>query len=256
MKRPLDKETPGERPSSFLPTRWTIIHDAQTENTSRRKAALGQIFELYWKPVYCYLCRKGYSVGEAEDLTQGFFVDVALGKALVQQADRSKGRFRSFLLTALTHYTASIHRRDRTQRRSPGTQIVSLDGAGSFTIPEPATSLTPEDAFHYMWASTLLDQVLAEVQEECLRDGKSLHWQIFDARVVEPILSGSPSPDLAAICAPLGVEPQKASNMIATVKRRFEATLKRHIGPLVSEDAEIADEIADLHKILSSRRAR
>jgi hypothetical protein len=44
--------------------------------------------------------------------------------------------------------------------------------------------------------------------------------------------------------------------MIVTVKRRFQATLVRHMRPLVGPDAEVAEEIRNLLGILSRIGAR
>lgn len=251
-----DNTTMGGRIAAFQQTRWTIIHDAQSQSSSRRRVALGELFAIYWKPVYCYLRRRGYDNEQAKDLTQGFFQEVALGKDLFQHADRSKGRFRSFLLTALSHYAASISRRDKAKARRPASGLLQLDGVDSFTLPEPACRATPEDAFNYMWASSLLDQVLVEVNQQCLKSGKAMHWELFNARVVQPILEDIPSPSLEELCAHHALDRQKASNMIMTVKRRFQSVLKSHLEPLVRKDSDVKEEISELLKILARTGAR
>ena len=88
----------GER-ETFLTTHWSLIEDVQSGDDKDR-ALIGLLLDKYWKPVYCYLRRKGYNNEQAKDLTQGFFHEVVLSRELVRRADQSKGRFRSFLLHA------------------------------------------------------------------------------------------------------------------------------------------------------------
>jgi RNA polymerase sigma-70 factor (ECF subfamily) len=251
-----DSELGDGQGPSFQGTRWTIVHNAQTKDTSRRLEALGQLFAIYWKPVYCYLRRKGHGQEEAEDLTQGFFADVMMGTDLVQDADRSKGRFRSFLLTTLDHYAASYHRKEKAKKRAPAAPILRLGGKESFDVPEPASRLTPEEAFNYVWAAALLGDVIAEVRDGCRRDGKELHWQVFEDRVLKPIMDSSRAPSLPDVCARLGLDAPKASNMIVLVKRRFQAVLRARVQPLVRDDSEVDQEIAELMQILSTSSAR
>ncbi|MBE3124006.1 MAG: hypothetical protein IMZ65_04310, partial [Planctomycetes bacterium] len=104
-----DKTTMGGRGESFETTRWTEIVSARAGDDDRRREALDRILARYWKPVYCWLRRKGYGNEAAKDLTQGFFHEVVVKRGLVAKADRARGRFRAFLLTALRRYATSVH---------------------------------------------------------------------------------------------------------------------------------------------------
>ena len=249
-----DETSMGGPNQGFLGTPWTEILRARTDDGARRHDALGRILSRYWKPLYCYLRRRGHSNEEAKDLVQGFCEEVVLARGLIQQADRAKGRFRTFLLTALNHYVASAHRAKTARKRLPQDGLVRLDGSH---VPEPAGDGTPEDAFHYAWASALLDAVIAEVRQSCARDGKGVHWEVFRARVLAPIMEDAAPPSLADLCTRHGIGDEgAASNMIITVKRRFEAALTRHVRELVPSDADVAGEIQELMEILSKGSAR
>jgi biopolymer transport protein ExbD len=54
----------------------------------------------YWHPVYAVARRAGHDVETAKDLTQGFFARM-LEKGWLEAADQEKGRFRTYLVTAL-----------------------------------------------------------------------------------------------------------------------------------------------------------
>jgi RNA polymerase sigma-70 factor (ECF subfamily) len=252
-----DETSMGGPNREFLGTPWTEILRARTDDDARRREALGRILARYWKPLYCYLRRRGHSNEEAKDLVQGFCEEVVLGRRLVAQADRAKGRFRTFLLTALCHYVASVRRAETARKRLPEDGLVRLDTSDAPDVPEPTGAGSPEDAFHYAWAAALLDEVLAEVREACLREGKALHWEIFRARLLAPIMEDAEPPSLADLCARHGIaDEDAASNMTITVKRRFEAALTRHVRELVETDADVAGEIRELMEILSRGGAR
>jgi RNA polymerase sigma-70 factor (ECF subfamily) len=255
MKRS-DRTEMGGSNEAFDETQWSVILDTRSQDTARRRAAIEQLLARYWKPVYCYLRRKGNDNESAKDLTQSFFHEVVLGRALAQQADRSRGRFRTFLLTALDRYVTSAHRADTAQKRRPASGLASLEAVGPAGLPEPESFVSPEDAFHHAWASALLDEALSDTAKELAKGGKDVHWQVFRARVIVPIMDGTPPPSLSELCACHRIASEDAaSNMIVTAKRRFQATLRRRIRRFVSSDEEIDAEIDDLLKILARGRA-
>jgi DNA-directed RNA polymerase specialized sigma24 family protein len=236
----------------FETTHWTEIFGARTLNETQRRARLDHLLARYWKPVYCYLRRKGKDNETAKDLTQGFFQDVVLGRDLIQRAESSKGRFRTFLLTALDHYVASAYRAGMARKRRPEDGLVSLDRLGAPNLPEPSPSATPEEAFHQAWASALLDAVLNEIEAECRATGKDKHWAVFHARVVGPIMDSAEPVPLPELCARHGIESEMtASNMIVTVKRHFQNVLRRHVRQFVDSEDDIDQEISELIGLLS-----
>ncbi|UCG59806.1 MAG: sigma-70 family RNA polymerase sigma factor [Phycisphaerales bacterium] len=247
-----DRTTMGGDKSVFQTTVWSDICLVRTLDQGRRDAAINDLIKAYWKPVYCYLRRKGLDNERAKDLTQGFFEEIVLGRQLVQRADETKGRFRTFLLTALDRYVTSVHRRDFAAKRRPKEGIIPLQDLDETSVSVAAEGMSPGSTFNYVWASELLQAVLANVQEGCEQDGKQVHWQLFHARVLNPIISGAEPPSLAELCERLNVAGTvKAENMIVTVKRRFQAALRRHIRDHVESEEDVDEEIRDLMNILS-----
>ena len=240
----------------FQTTRWSAIRDAGTQDEQRRKHNVNNIIERYWKPVYCYLRRKGYDNEIAKDLTQGFFHEIVLGRELIQQADQAKGRFRTFLLTALDRYVTSVHRKTTAKKRSPKHGIVHLETEILSNIPPEQMQEPPEQVFNYAWASNLLDQILEEVREEYCNSSMETHWEIFRIKVLDPILKDAEAPSFAEICKQYDIENEsRASNMIITVKRRFGVVLRRSLRQFVQSDTEVEDEYHQLIEILSKGSA-
>ena len=251
MKR-RDDTTMGGRDGWFAKTPWGEIIHARTSDESRRRAVPEELLSKYWKPIYCYLRRKGYGNEQAKDLVQGFFQEVVLGHDFLGQADPTRGEFRKFLLTALDRYATGVHRARTAKKRLPPGGLVRLDELDASEPLEPRWDLSPEEAFQHAWAAALLDQTLATVEKLCREGGQTTHWEVFRARVVRPIMEGAPPPSLTGLCEKHGISGEaKASNMIVLVKRRFRVILKREVRRLVGSDAEADREIWQLIGILS-----
>jgi RNA polymerase sigma-70 factor (ECF subfamily) len=257
MSKYYDKTTMGGDKNVFQTTCWVDVRKARTDDETQRKAIVNDLLRKYWKPVYCYLRRKGYDNEKAKDLTQGFFHEIVLGQDLIQKADQSIGRFRTFLLTSLEHYVSNVYHKETTKKRMPEGGFVHFNDIHEFDDRNLLTTATAEEAFHYTWASNLLDEVISNVKKDCCSIGKGIHWKVFEEKVLAPILNNAPTPSLTEICSKHNIDsPSSASNMLITVKRRFRAVLKRQLQHFVSSEAEITAEFDDLLKILSKSRAR
>jgi len=240
----------------FLTTHWSLVQGAGSTDQDRGRVLIELLLKRYWKPVYCYLRRKGYGNEQAKDLTQGFFHRVVLGRNLIQKADPSKGRFRSFLLATLNRYLISVHEAETARKRIPTEKLRSLDMGNPPELPPALTQAAPEDSFNYAWVSALLEAVLAEVEAICHRRDLAVHWQVFQDRLWRPTLRGTDPPAMKEICERYGIaEPVKASNMITTVKRLFQATLQQHVRRSVVSDADVADELEEIKQFFHGNLA-
>jgi RNA polymerase sigma-70 factor (ECF subfamily) len=241
----------------FQTTHWTEIFNAGAGDDPQGQEALAALLKRYWKAVFCYLRCRGYEGEEAKDLTQGFFQEIVLGKGIIQQADRSKGRFRTFLVRCLDRYVSNVHRAGVAKQRMPEGGLVSLEGIDWVNLPGAVPYATPGEVFDYGWASALLDEVVGEVSAQCRETGNATHWEVFRVRVLQPILDNTPPPSLSHLCQEYSIpEKGKASKMVTRVKRLFRALLRCHVRQFVDSDGEVDAEIAYLMKILSKSGGR
>jgi len=68
------------------------------------------------------------------------------------------------------------------------------------------------------------------------------------------MLNNSEPPSLTDICEEYGIESQKkASNMIVTVKRRFQGTLRQYIRSTVASESQMGDELREIMKFLPKK---
>ena len=245
-----DHTSLGGEKRSFEDTPWTAIDKLKVGGYANIGATTDDVLKPYWKPVYFYLRRKGYANEEAKDLTQGFFYEIVLGQRLFQQADRAKGRFRTFLLTALDRYLVSAHRKETAKKRMPKDGLVRLDDLGVIELPEAISEFSPEESFRYAWLAELLDRMLADIEAECRARDMKVHWQLFYTRVVRPIMEAKPPPSMTNICDQYGIEDtRQASKMIYTVKRRFRAAIKEYVRQSVSSEDEVDEEIYEMLRL-------
>ncbi len=246
----------GGSEQRFPSTHWTVIQDMRPGDDTANRRVVGDLLRDYWKPVYCYLRRRGHHNEEAKDLTQGFFQEVVLGRELIQRADPARGRFRTLVLTALNNYLANVHRGQTAQKRIPRHKLIPLETTDGSELPQVVRDITCEDSFHYAWISELLDRMLEEVEADCRRNDMATHWDLFHDRVLQPTIDGTAPPSLAVLCTRYEIEEAtKVSNMIFAVKRRLRGALKRYVRQSVASDEEIGEEMRELMQFLAPKRA-
>lgn len=227
----------------FPPTEWTRI-----VGFSLGESIQNEFVNRYWKPVYGFLRHKGYNNEEAKDLTQGFFTEIILDSNLFKNIDRSRGKFRTLLITALNHYTIDVIRHNKRIRRHPGTiNVLNED----IQLPDHSLA-TPEEVFDYEWAAEMLNRVLTELKNQCHASSLATHWEVFNARVLQPILTDTEAPSLPDVCSALNIPSEaKASNMIVTVKRHFKQLLRDLMQKYADSGTDVEHEIAHLTEIFS-----
>ena len=231
---------------SFLTTHWSLIEGIK-KHQDKDQALIGLLLERYWKPVYCYLRRKGYQNEEAKDLTQGFFHEIVLSRRMVERTDPSKGRFRWFLLHSLGQFLIDQKRKGSTKTRIPNDKLVPFDTIDPPMLPQMILERSPEDCFAYTWKSELVDRTLSEVQAECEEQGLQTHWHIFRDKVLLPTLENKQSQPMKAIGAQYGVASEsRAFNMLLTVKRHFRAALRQNLANTVLTKEDVDEEWRDL----------
>jgi RNA polymerase sigma-70 factor (ECF subfamily) len=99
---------PRSPTDQFATTHWSLVLRAGKRGSHEADEALAALCQRYWFPLYAYARRRLPAIQEAEDLTQEFFARL-LEKDLLASASPERGRFRSFLLTALKNFLARAH---------------------------------------------------------------------------------------------------------------------------------------------------
>lgn len=231
-------------------TNWALIFDASRRDLPPSDAALETLVRRYWPAVYAYIRRSGRDVHEAADLTQGFVCDVVLGRSLFAHADPKRGRFRALLMNALANYLKDCHRHETSTMRAPALKPLHLDHAEA-SVKHTANASSPEHAFCAQWNVLLVRDVLERVRESCIKSGLEAHWEVFEARIVRPMLFNEPRVPYSRLIKRLELaDSAQASTMIIAVKRRFVQALVQEVAATVGDPMQVEDELRDLPRDL------
>ncbi len=227
----------------FATTHWSMVLAAGRRGSTGSRRALAALCETYWYPLYAYVRRKGHSADEAADLAQEFFVHL-LEKETLKVADQRRGRFRSFLLTAMNNFLAKQWRRATAQKRGGGRRLISLDfrdGESRYGM-EPSHDLTAEKIYQRRWALTLLEAALDRLREEFERRGKiELFEQLRDFLVID-----RSTVPYRQIAERLAMTEGAVKVAVHRLRRRCRELLREEIAQTVAEPEQIDDELREL----------
>jgi RNA polymerase sigma factor (sigma-70 family) len=226
----------------FATTRWSIVVAAGAAADTEGHAALESLCRAYWYPLYAFERRGGTPAADAQDLVQGFFAEL-LEKDYLRQADRERGRFRTFLLAAFRHYASKEREKARALKRGGGRKPLPLDfGDGEDRyLREPADLRTPETVYERRWALTLLDGTLDRLRLEHEASGRS---DLFEA--LRGTLSGGDSAPYADIGTRLGMSEGAVKVAVHRLRKRYRELLRAAIAETVAEPSAVDDEIRHL----------
>ncbi|MEM9589332.1 MAG: hypothetical protein AAGA03_18775 [Planctomycetota bacterium] len=226
---------------SFATTRWSLIAAASDQDSPDSRAALGELCQQYWVPLYAFALRRGFATEDAQDVTQAFFADL-LDDDLLSKADASRGRFRGYLLTAFDRFTKSQWRREYAQKRGGHLRKLSLDFGSIDQSRYTESSENPELAFRREWALTLLYRVVARLREEYVDSGQA---KLFDQLEHQWNPSAERTPH-AEIAKALGIKAAAVDSAAHRIRHRYRAVLRDLVADTVASEDQIEDEIRDL----------
>lgn len=234
-------------PPVFATTRWSLVNHAAADAGTHSVSALGELFAIYWQPLYRYARRKGNSREDAEDLVQGFMARLIENDSL-RHTDRDKGRFRTFLLASFNHRMINEWRRGSREKRGGGSSHVSFDWEHAETglILEPADPRSPDPLYDREWALALLETTLARLELICHSEGGA---SVFDT--LKPCLTADTArisyPELSAS---LGVSEGAARVAVHRLRKRYRHLLKEEITRTLADPAQADEEIRALFSTL------
>ena len=234
----------------FTTKHWSVVLAAGGAASSQTTEALGKLCRLCWYPLYVYVRRRGYSVEDAQDLTQQFFEHV-LQKGTFSRADPARGKFRTFLLHSLRNFLTNESKRTQRAKRGGGVPLLSLDAenAEHRYANEPATTLTPERAYERRWAMTLLEQVLANLREEYTRAGSP---RLFD-ELSDLLWGRDVSASYAGIGERLGMTEGAVRGAMHRLRQRYRERLRAEVAHTLADIGDVDEELRYLITVVEQR---
>jgi len=242
------RESAGQ-PRQFATTRWSLIISAANSESGEQEArtALDELCRTYWRPVFSFVCRRGYSMQDAQDLTQDFFVKILEGNWL-QHADPNRGRFRSLLLKSLENFLINVAEGTHTRKRGGDVEFISWDdwmaeAPSQLSISAQALeSLPPERLFDLRWAVTVVEHALRRLREECERKGRRRLFHALSCYLT----AERDEVSYANLSAALGIAESAVKKQLHNMRQRYRSLLRDEVAHTVADPAEVEDEIRHL----------
>jgi RNA polymerase sigma factor (sigma-70 family) len=234
---------------AFHTTHWSIVLRAGQSDTGLAQKALEDLCQRYWYPIYCFVRRRGYSPEDSQDLTQEFFSRLLASNGLAS-VDRTKGKFRSFLLASVSHLLANEWNRSQRQKRGGGALHFSLDVAaaeGRFRL-EPSDELTPETIYERRWAETVVDSVTSRLEAEFAEAGMAKRFEVLKVFLVA---DGEPA-SYAEMARRIEVSEGAVRTAIYRMRQRYGELFRAEIAQTVSGPHEMEEELRHFLAVLGS----
>lgn len=239
----------GSGVKQFDSTAWSVVTAAQDTDSSVSRAALESLCLRYWPPLYTYVRLKGYTREDAEDRTQELFARL-LDRDFLRGVDKSKGRFRTFLLACMDNLLRDEWRKNTRQKRGGGAPSIPIDlvyGEAQLALQSSA-GIDARRAFDRQWAETLLETASSRLKNEYSAAGKE---NVFDAlsQYLFGCVEGRPYQEAAD---DLGMTQGAVKVAVHRLRKRFAALARSEIAETVESDEQVEDELAYLVNVLSA----
>jgi RNA polymerase sigma factor (sigma-70 family) len=239
---------------SFAPTHWSVVLAAGESQADLEiaRAALAQLCKTYWAPLYGFMRRRGYSVHDAQDLTQDFFAFL-IERKIYTRVDRQKGKFRSFLLAALKNFLADAYDRKQTLKRGGARDFLPLkeqqvDEAESL-FQTHSDAIGEDRIFERSWAEALVAAGLQRLSADYKTEGKEKLFQelkIFLTGAAEPL------PHYADLAERLRTIESTLRSQITRLRARYREALRAEVRRTVETEAEVDGELRELLRVLTA----
>lgn len=239
----------------FATTRWSLVACAAhpSENGEPGRQALAELCRVYWRPIFLYILSRGYPVPEAQDLTQDFFVMILEGD-LLGRANENRGRFRSFLLGSLRYFLDHARERNRAAKRGGKIHFISWDAqtaASQVWLPDTNQEVSsPERLFDLRWATTVVEQALARLRDECERLDRI---RLFET-LSHHLATDRADVHYSELARELGVAETVIKKQLHNLRQRYRWLLRDEVAQTVQNPCDVEDEIRHLCAVLAAER--
>ncbi|HLF92944.1 MAG TPA: sigma-70 family RNA polymerase sigma factor [Planctomycetota bacterium] len=210
----------------FDTTRWNLVRVA------RDREALDSLIQVYWKPLYFFVRRKGYDNETSKDVIQDFLASLIERDGFVR-ADPGRGKFRSYLLAGLTNHLKDWTKSANRKKRLPPRGTLSLDfvwGEREYSQVDH-TTLSPEAVLDRAWARSLLEQSIAKLE------GSAAHREAFRLWFDDA--------DFRTISDRTGLSEGAAKSAVHRLRGELRKIVTGHLRRFAADEDELRAELSD-----------
>jgi RNA polymerase sigma factor (sigma-70 family) len=230
----------------FPATHWSAIRHARDPESPEHRRHLQALVEIYWKPVYAVV-RQAFGRGQADakDLTQEFFAEVVLARALPSGFDPDRGSFRVFLRTALARFMSNEARYAGRLKRGGGERPIALDGVDdeALAAPPEGAGLAPDEAFDRAWNRAVMERAVAELERRLVADGKAGAFAIWKRYDLE---GGSAELSYGELGRSFGLSAAQVKNALVHARGVFRDAVTDVVRGYVDGPEDLAEELRHL----------
>ena len=235
---------------SFKTTKWGLFFLIRYGvDPDQVDAALSEICQIYWHPIFTFISRSGCDPVEAQDLTQRFLVYL-IRRNQFARADRTKGPFRSYLLGVLKHFLAHARRAERTLRRGGGIELLPLEEAVTCETEPPAARsgrLAWGDPLDLRWARELRCRVDDRIAAEYAAAEKMELYLTLRRHITGEETSGCYKDDACR----LGRTVATIRSDVTRLRQRYRKLLLEEVKK-ESRGADPREQLLDVFRILAA----
>jgi len=230
----------------FPPTRRSVIEAVGSMDAEERERALETLCAAYWRPIYKYIrLRWNRPAEEAQDLTQGFFVEV-LERELLEKFDARKARLRTYLRVCVDSFVSNEDKAGLRQKRGGNVAHVALDFAAAEeelggTVMDPATIPSPEsleEFFEKEWLRSLFTLAVEELRQFCEARERERTFRLFEAYDLE----GDENISYEQLAKDYAIAVTDVTNALAWARREFRKIALERLRELCGSDEEFQRE--------------
>jgi RNA polymerase sigma factor (sigma-70 family) len=230
----------------FPLTRRSVLEAARSIDAEERQQALESLCAAYWKPVYKYVRWHWNRPAEAaQDLTQGFFVEV-LERELLEKFDPSKSRLRTYLRVCVDSFVMNEEKAGRRQKRGGNIPHVALDFSAAeeelgATAIDPAKIASPEsleEFFEKEWVRSLFALAVEDLRKLCEERERARTFRLFEAYDLE----NHEKVSYEQLSKEYGISISDVTNALAWARREFRRIALDRLRELCGTEEEFQRE--------------
>jgi len=227
----------------FLTTQWTRILSTHHTASNTPDDAIVTLCENYRAPVYAFILKRNGNPSEADDLTQSFFASL-IEKKTYRQADRQRGRFRTFLLTSVKNFLHQNHRNQQRQKRGGAVKHLSLNTEND---PVEIEGDSPTDEFFDKnWAISIFDRVWRLLEEEYQQTNQLSRFETLR----NTLTLADDSVPYADLAKQLKLSINGVKSATFRLRSRFRELFRATVAQLIDNPSNVDDEIRYLMEVM------
>jgi RNA polymerase sigma factor (sigma-70 family) len=242
----MSKDDPQPGGDRFPPTRRSVIEAVHSIDAEERERALEALCAAYWKPVYKYIRLRWYRPAEeAQDLTQGFFLEL-LERELLEKFDPNKSRLRTYLRVCVDSLVMNKDKAAKRQKRGGAGPHVALDFVGAEeelggTFMDPSAIASPEsldEFFAKEWVRSLFALAVEDLRQHCVERERERTFHLFEAYDLE----GNEKISYDQLSKEYGIPVTDVTNALAWARREFRKIALERLRELCGSEEEFQRE--------------